>query len=397
MKRIKYIAAFGVFGIITTEFGVIGILPQVAQHYHISISTAGILLSAFAFVIAVCGPWVTLLASRYDRKKVMLAALALFIISNILSAFTPSFGVMVLVRVLPAFLHPVYFSAALGAAVGTVREEDRHKAASVIFGGISLATVIGVPLATYMANVFTFPASFVVAGITNVLAWLGVFFFIPSMPVAAPAAYGKQLGIFRQAPFLLALAAACLLLAAMSSIYGYFADYLQKVNGLNGMQISTMLLLFGITGIAGNWAAGKLLSKGITRTMLFFLVALGLIYTGLYFSTGYSFTTIALIAVWGFIHTGCFLIGQAWITATVPQAQDFANSLAVSSGNLGLTIGTVVSGWVITHIDIRQAPWVGVALVLAALLLVWIKTRVGKMKVKVSCQKPEAAPACSIA
>ncbi len=383
---IKYIAAFGIFGIITTEFGVIGILPELARYYHISIDKAGILLSAFALIIALCGPWVTLLSAGFDRKKVMLLTLAVFIVSNMLSALATVFEVQLLARILPAFLHPVYFATAIGVAMGTAQKGDEHKAAAVIFGGVSLATVIGVPLATYMASLFNWQASFIVAGIVNVLALISVWIFVPAMPVAERTGYGQQLRILTKPSFLVTAISVTMLLAAMFSMYGYFADYMEKVYGLNGAQVSTMLMLFGAAGVAGNWVAGRLLSRSVVNTLQGALLGLVVIYGLLHFISGYSSLTVLLIAIWGFVHTACFVIGQSWIMSAAPGAEDFANSLGVSFGNLGLTIGAVVSGWVIANTGIGQTPLVSIGLVLIAWALVLLRLRL----------RLRQTPACSL-
>ncbi|GAA0557698.1 MFS transporter [Chitinophaga japonensis] len=365
----KYIAAFGIFGIITTEFGVIGILPQLARYYHISIEAAGMLISIFALIIALCGPWVTLLLSGFDRKKLMLLTLAVFILSNALSAVAGAFPLQLLARALPAFLHPVYFATAIGVAVSTAAKGEEHRAVAVIFGGVSLATVIGVPFATWMASLYGWQASFIVAGIVNVLALLSVWTGVPPMPVTEKVSYGQQLRILTRPSFLLAALSVVLLLAAMFAMYSYFADYMEKVYGLSGAEVSTMLMLFGVAGVAGNWLAGRLLGKSVWRTLQGCLLALALVYILLYLSGSYSAYTIALIAVWGLVHTACFVVSQTWIREAAPGAEDFANSLGVSFGNLGLTIGTTLSGWVIAQAGIAQTPWASMALVLAALLV----------------------------
>lgn len=367
---IKYIAAFGIFGIITTEFGVIGILPELARYYEVSIDKAGILLSAFALIIALCGPWVTLLSSGFDRKKLMLLTLAVFVLSNALSAVANVFAIQLLARILPAFLHPAYFATAIGVAMSTAKKGAEHKAAAVIFGGVSLATVVGVPFATYMASVFSWQASFIVAGIVNLLAFLSIWFFVPAMPVTGKAHYGQQLRILRQPSFLITAMSVTMLLAAMFVMYGYFADYMEKVYHLNGAQVSTMLMLFGFTGVAGNWVAGRLLSKSVVMTLQGCLLALAIIYTLLHMVTGFSSLAVLLIAVWGFVHTACFVVSQSWIMSAAPGAEDFANSLGVSFGNLGLTLGAVISGWVIAHVGIDHTPWASVALVVISFVLV---------------------------
>lgn len=306
MNRIKYIAALGIFGVITTEFGVIGILPQLARHYEIGMDKAGWLLSGFALVIALCGPWVTLAASGIDRKKMMLSALLLFVISNVLSAMAPPFGLMLFARILPAFLHPLYFSAAIYAAVSNAPEKDKHSATAVIFGGVSIATVAGVPFTTYLADLFSWQTAFIGFGIINMVALVAVLCLIPPMPVTGKTTVGSQLGLLGKPAFLLQAVITSLMIAGMFAVYGYFADFMGKINQLNGVEISKMLMLFGVMGVAGNWAAGKLLSKSLPATLVFFLLMLAIIYTILYFNSGYHIYTIMLTAVWGFVHTGCF-------------------------------------------------------------------------------------------
>ncbi|ASZ12694.1 MFS transporter [Chitinophaga pendula] len=370
MKHIKYIAAFGVFGIITTEFGVIGILPQIATHYGIGIDHAGWLLSAFALVIALCGPWITLLAAGKNRKVMMSIALGLFILSNAISALAPPFSILLLARMLPAFLHPLYISAAIAAAVATANEQDKHKATAVVFAGVSLGTVIGVPFVTYLAEIFSWQVSFIGAGIVNTLALAALIRFIPELPAGQYVAPGKQLRLLADKTFLLHAISTTLMLAAMFAVYGYFADYMVKVNHLSGVQVGNMLLLFGVTGVVGNWVAGKLLGKSIPATLVGVLLSLLVIYSLLFFTNGYNTATMLLIAVWGFVHTACFIIGQAWINSAAPHAQEFANSLGISFGNLGLTAGTMISGWVIAGAGVQYTAWVSLALVSLSLAFV---------------------------
>lgn len=373
MAKIKYIAAFGIFSIITTEFGVIGILPQLADYYKVSIDVAGLLLSSFALVIALCGPWITLLTSHYDRKKMMVLALFLFFISNVISAIALSFNLQLLARILPAFLHPVYFTSAMTVAIQSVPKENANKAVAIVFSGMSLATVIGVPLIAYITEMFRWQVSFIASGLFNLVACLAVWRFIPYTPVKEKIALLNQLGILKKTTFILSLITACLLIASMFASYGYFADYIDKVFHLNGKQISILLMLFGVSGVAGNWIAGRLLSKNVTGTVIAFACTLIFVFLLLNSIQAYSLNLILLICIWGFVHTACFLIAQVYINSAVSVGKEFANSLGISSGNLGLTIGTLVSGWVITKSGIVFTVWVSIILAVAALLVAVIK------------------------
>ena len=152
MKKYAYVGCLGFLAVITTEFGIIGILPQVAEHYKINIDKAGYLLSAFALVIAVTGPFMTLLASGYDRKKVMLTAIFIFLVTGIVSSFSPPYWLLMLVRILPAFLQPVYIATALSVAVSQSDKKRENELMSIVFSGVAIAMVTTVPFATWMVS-----------------------------------------------------------------------------------------------------------------------------------------------------------------------------------------------------------------------------------------------------
>lgn len=384
-KKTAYIGCLGMIGIISTEFGVIGILPQLAEHYQITIDKAGVLLSAFALVIALTGPFITLMASGFDRKKVMLTAIAIFLITGIVSSFAPPFWVLLAVRILPAFLQPVYISTAIAAAVASGNHQDEHKLMGIVLGGIAIAMVTTVPLATYLAGVFTWKASFVVQTVVSGLALLGIWKMLPPMPVLSRKSYGSQLLILKRPSFLISTAMNFFMIAAWFSTYSYFADYLGKVKQMDEKMISYMLFLFGITGIVSNWISGKMLSKSIPLTTAAFLCGTILIPFALQYSGGNTGLTILIVAVWGFLYAPCFLNASAYMISAAPNALEFANSLATSFGNLGVSVGTIVSGWIIATSGIAMSPWVGMGFGLLSLAMVALRSLIESQQQQVKC------------
>jgi multidrug resistance protein len=378
MKRSIYIMALGAFGIITTEFGVIGILPAVAREFNISIDTAGWLLSGFALTIALTGPFTTLLTAKINRKVMMCLVLAIFVLSNLLSALSSSFAMLMIARILPAFLHPVFWAVATVAASKQVEPKDAPKAVSVVLGGLSIATVLGVPMTTYVAELFNWQASFLVSGIINLVAFAALAFFVPSMPVTEKTSVQNQLAILRKGQLWVNLVATLIMIAGMFSTYGYLAEYLGKLSHMSGGQISLMLLLFGGTGIVGNWLTGIALSKNVLLTTRVFLLSLILIHLAAYTVGGLFIPMAILISVWGFIHTGGFLIGQTRSTSEAPEAPELAASLMVSFGNAGVTLGTLLGGFMITAFGIHEVVWISSLLLLISFGLTFIT--VGKKK-----------------
>lgn len=369
MKKIAYCCCFGVVSLLTTEFGVIGILPQLATHYRIGIDQAGWLLSAFALVVALAGPFMTLLASGYNRKNVLLLSLMPFLLAGLVSALAPPFWLLLAVRVLPAFLHPVFYSTALGLVAGGSDPKEAPRLMAIILSGIGIATVTTIPLATYVASQAGWQAAFGLQAAVSALALLGVYAVVPSLPVTQRATYEQQLGILTKPAFLLGAALVFLLVAGWFCTYSYFADYLGKAKYLSPAAISYLLLLFGLAGLLGNWLAGQFLSRSLRGTTVALLTGPLLVAVALHYTGTLPVPTTVVVAGWGLLYAPCFLLSSAIISAAAPEALEFANSLAASFTNLGITVGTTVGGWIIIHQGIAQLPWAGLAFGLAALVV----------------------------
>lgn len=365
MRKIAYIGCLGMIGVITTEFGIIGILPQVATYYHISIDDAGWMLSAFALVIAIAGPFMTLFMSGFDRKRTMLISISLFLLSGMVSLCAPPFWLLLVARILPAFLQPVYISTAIAAATNHADKKQEHTMMAILLGGIGIATVTTVPFATYVAmQVQQWQASFLIQSIVSLVALVSILFLVPNLPVRERTHIGNQLGILQKPGFIFNVIIVFLMNAAMFTTYSYFAAFLQG----SADHISGLLLLFGVMGIAGNFIAGKALSRSIAGTTAIFLVGLLLVSILIHYSHA-----AWIIALWGLLHTPCFLTGQAYMISAAREAPEFANSLSISFGNLGISIGTLAGGWVIAHQGVAQTSWAMCLFCMIALLCMGVK------------------------
>lgn len=357
MKKYAYIGCLGFIAVITTEFGVIGILPQIAAHYNIAIDKAGILLSAFALVIALTGPFMTLLVSGIDRKKIMLTAIFIFLLTDVISSFSPPFRLLMLVRILPAFLQPVYISTALAVAIANGNKKYENELMSIVFSGVAIAMVSTVPFATWLASQFSWEYSFIIQSIVSIIALLAIYFFLPDMPVTAKKSYGSQLKILTQPTFIVSTAMNFFMIAGWFSTYSYFAEYLNKAKGMDSTAVSYMLFLFGVIGVIANRVSGKMLNKDIANTTALFLSGTILIPLLLYFSGTNAITLIFVIALWGFLYSPSFLNASTYMISSAPTSLEFANSLATSFGNLGITVGTTVGGWIIATKGVQFTPW----------------------------------------
>ncbi|MCM3273329.1 MFS transporter [Paenibacillus elgii] len=369
------VLALGVFGIITTEMGIVGVLPQVTQKFNISASQAGWLVSIFALVVAISGPFLTLLASGMNRKFILLTAVLLFAISNIVYAFTTRFDVMLAFRIIPAIVHPAFFSVALVTAASLVSPEKSGQAVTKVFAGITVGFAFGVPLTSYLADKVSLEAAFLFGAVVSLVAFFGILAWLPSMPVQTKLSYGAQLGILRKPALWLNIAAVTSIFAAMFSVYSYFAEYLGQVTHMNGSWISMMLMVFGVIMILGNFLFGSFLQKSVLRTTVLFPVVYIAAYLLIYYTGEYFMPMIVMILLWGIVHSGGLIVSQSWLMTEAQAAPEFGNSLFVSFTNLGITIGASVGGWVIGQLGIHQLMWSGIGFALLAFLLITVKIK----------------------
>ncbi|MEU0835545.1 MFS transporter [Streptomyces sp. NPDC005969] len=362
------VLALGVFGIITTEMGMVGVLPQVSAELGVTPSAAGWLIGAFALVIAVSGPFTTLLASGIDRKQVLAAAIAVFAVSNAVYALTTQYEVMLAFRVVPALFHPVFFAVALATAARLAPAEDAARATTTVFGGVTVGFAFGVPLTSYLAEHVSLASAFWFGALVNLIAFLGILRFAPPMPIGQRVSYGAQLSVLKRPRMWLTIASVVLVFAAMFSVYGYFAEYLGQVTHMDGTWVSTMLMAFGIVMILGNFAFGSLLRRSLLRTVVAYPVLCLLVYVLLY-AVGSMFAPMILaVLVWGAVHSGGLIVSQSWLGRDAVDAPEFGNSLFISFSNLGITVGTAVGGWVMAEYGARQLAWAGSGFAVAALI-----------------------------
>lgn len=277
-----FILTAGVFGIINTEMGVVGILPQIAQRFQISVPDAGWTVGLFALIVALSAPVMPVLFSRVNRRTVMLLALGTFTLSNLVSAFTDSFTVMLIVRAIPAFLHPVYISMAFTVAAASAGKAKAPKAVARVFIGVSAGMVLGVPVTSFIASMASFSMAMLFFAAVNALVLVATLLFVPSLPVRKRLSYGAQLGVLKKAVTWQAILAVTMINAAMFGFFSYLSDYLKTVTEISYTLIGTVLLVYGLANIVGNVLAGRLLSMNAARCVTLIPFVLVAVYASLF-------------------------------------------------------------------------------------------------------------------
>lgn len=383
-----FILTAGVFGIINTEMGVIGILPLIAEHFHVTVPEAGWTVSIFALVVAISAPIMPLLFSGINRKKVMLLALGVFTLSNIISMLTSNFTILLIARALPAFLHPVYVSMAFTVAAASVSKEKAPKAVAKVFIGVSAGMVLGVPVTSYIASEVSFTMGMMFFTVVNALVFMATLLFVPSMPVKEKLSYGAQLNVLKKKIIWYSIMAVTLINGALFGFFSYMSDYLRTVTEVSYSVISILLLIYGLANIIGNVIAGKQLATNPIRSMIFIPFALFTFYICIFILGEWLAAMTVIILILGILAGYGQNTMQYMITEAAPEAPDFANGLFLLSANLGTTVGAAACGAFITFFDTRYSVIGSLLFLAASIVFVVLRIRTVQssktMKLKVA-------------
>lgn len=373
-----FILTVGVFGIINTEMGVVGILPLIAETFNVTVPEAGWVVSAFALVVAICGPIMPLLFSGINRKRVMLLALGIFVISNIISMVTTNFTVILIARIIPAIFHPIYVSMAFSVAASSVPKEQAPKAVSRIFIGVSAGMVLGVPVTSLIASESSFSMAMLFFAIVNALVFMATLFFIPSIPVKEKLSYGAQLSVLKKNIVWNSIIAVTFINGAMFGFFSFMSDYLKNITEISFKLISVMLFIYGGANIIGNIIAGKLLIKVPAKTIIIIPFIMIGVYVALFLSGKSIIAMGVVLLILGMLAGVASNNCQYMITRGAPEAPDFANGLFLTSTNLGTAVGTAFCGMFITALGTRYAIAGTLTFLILGIVFTFIRQRDAK-------------------
>ena len=365
------ILALGVFSILNTEMGIVGILPMVCEKYNIDIVQAGLLVSLFALGVAVAGPILPLLCSRFNRRRVMLWVLMIFTLCNVISIFAPSFEIMLAARIMPAFFHPVYCAMAFTVAAASAAPGEAPRAIARINMGVAGGMVIGVPVSNFLASHLNLEAALEFFAMMTAICLLLTWLKMPDMPQTQSMSYGSQLCVLRRPMTWAAIAAVIFLNGSVFGVFNYLADYLARVTQTGAEWSCILLLLYGIMNVAGSWLGGELLSRRPLATVCIFPVCVMCIYMMIWLGGGNSLALMAvLIIAWGILGGINGNINQFWLAKAVPEAPDFGNGLFLTAANVGCMAGTFTVGWFIRYHGLADVVLGGILFAGVGLLIV---------------------------
>jgi DHA1 family inner membrane transport protein len=344
MPLALFALAISAFGIGTTEFIINGLLPELAADFAVTIPAAGLLVSGYALGVAVGGPPLTMLGGRLSRKTMLLSLMALFIVGNLLSALAPSYGVLMVGRFLSAFAHGAYFGIGSVVAADLVAPQKRASAIALMFTGLTLANVLGVPLGTWIGQAFGWRATFWVVVAIGVAGLIGVLALVPAQPRPAGGGMLRELATFRKGGVWLALAMTVFGFAPVFAVITFISPIMTGVGGFSPGAVPVVMAVFGVGLVVGNLIGGRLADRAVMPSIYGSVALLTLLGVVLALVAGNQVAFIVTITLFGVAAFATVPPLQTRVLDAAAGAPTLASAANIGAFNLGNAIGSFVAG-----------------------------------------------------
>jgi DHA1 family inner membrane transport protein len=361
----------GAFVVGSAELVVVGILNLIAGDLSVSISTGGTLVTAYALGISIGGPVLTAVTIKFGRRPLLWVSLAAYVLGNLLAVLAVNFGMLLVARVLTGSLHGLFIGVAFAVGAGLVPPEKMGRAISFVFGGIAVATALGVPLGTLIGQALGWRWSFTAIIIAGAVALVATIIAIPSVPNTGIGGFGAQAKHALAPRVLAVLGLGFLIMGGQFATLTYLQPYLAAVTGISGPVISVFLLVYGIANAVGTFLGGWAADKGASRTLivanLVLVVALVVLLVG-----GHAPVVVALaLGVWGIVGFGLVPSLQYRVVSLAGPGRDFAATLPASAVTAGIAAGAAVGGWAVAESGATAAVVTGLILCAVAVPAAW--------------------------
>jgi DHA1 family inner membrane transport protein len=360
--------AIGAFGIGTTEFVIMGLLPEVAATYAVSIPSAGLLISGYALGVVVGAPLLTAAGSRWSRKALLVSLMGLFIAGNVLAALAPAYGLLMTGRIVAALSHGAFFGVGSVVAANLVAPAKQASAIALMFTGLTVANVLGVPLGTALGQALGWRSTFWAVSVLGVIGLIGIIALVPDLPRDTTTNLRRELAVFKRPQVWLALAMTTLGFAGVFASFTYIAPMMTEVAGFSPGMVTWLLVLFGVGLVAGNLFGGKMADKALMPSLYAILAVLAvvlLLFTFTAHSQILAAVTILLFGAAGFATVPPL---QARVMAKAEGAPALASAANIAAFNLGNAGGAWLGGLAIGGGLGYTAPnWIGALLAVAGL------------------------------
>ncbi len=363
------------FAIGTTEFVIVGLIPTMAADLNVSLPSAGLLVSLYALGVAVGAPVLTALTGKWNRKLVLLTIMSLFVVGNLLAWQAPGYNTLIAARILTGLAHGVFFSIGSTIATGLVAKEKAASAIAIMFTGLTVALVTGVPLGTYIGQTFGWQATFLIVALLGLIALIGSALLVPNNLKQPPATkLSAQLKVLTQPRLLLVYAITALGYGGTFTAFTFLAPILENVSGFDSSAISLIMLVYGVSVAVGNIWGGKMADKmGPIKALTVIFSGLAAVLVVFNFTAVNPYASVATILIWGAFAFGNVPGLQVYVVKLAekytPDAVDVASGLNIAAFNVGIALGSWGGGIIVAESGLMNTPWIGAVIVLVALAL----------------------------
>lgn len=370
------------FAIGTTEFVIVGLIPTMASDLQVSLPSAGLLVSLYALGVAVGAPVLTALTGKWNRKHVLLAVMSLFVAGNVMAWQAPGYNTLILARILTGLAHGVFFSIGSTIATGLVSKEKAASAIAIMFTGLTVALVTGVPLGTYIGQSFGWQATFLIVAVLGLVALIGSALLVPSNLKQPPVTkLTSQLKVLTQPHLLLVYAITALGYGGTFTAFTFLAPILEQVSGFGSSAIGLIMLVYGVSVAVGNIWGGKMADKmGPIKALKVIFFGLATVLIVFNFSAVNPIAAVATILVWGAFAFGNVPGLQVYVVQLAekytPDAVDVASGLNIAAFNVGIALGSWGGGLIVSNAGLMHTPWIGAVIVAIALALTCLSGKI---------------------
>jgi MFS transporter, DHA1 family, inner membrane transport protein len=372
------------FAIGTTEFVIVGLIPTIAEQLNITLPSAGMLVSIYALGVAVGAPVLTALTGKVPRKPLLIGLMVLFTLGNLVAWLAPNYETLVIARLLTGLAHGVFFSVGSTIATSLVSKEKAASAIAIMFGGLTVALVTGVPLGTLIGQHFGWRESFLAVSMLGVIALVSSMVLIPRNIAQPPVTtLAQQARVMVNPRLLLIYAITALGYGGVFTAFTFLAPMMQSLAGFSPAAVSVILLGYGISVAIGNIWGGKLADRhGAVSALTLIFSALAVLLLVFQFTANTHFMALATVLVMGIFAFANVPGLQVYVVqkaeSYAPGAVDVASGLNIAAFNIGIALGSLVGGHIVEHYGLAQTPWVGAVIVFIALLLVRLSGQLDK-------------------
>ncbi|MBE1446742.1 MFS transporter [Paenibacillus sp. OAS669] len=366
--------AISAFAIGTTEFISVGLLPLIAQDLQISITTSGLTVTLYALGVTFGAPILTSLTSGLSRKTLLIWIMIVFITGNAIAATASGIGVLLAARVITAFSHGVFMSIGSTIAADLVPENRRASAISIMFSGLTVATVTGVPLGTFLGQQLGWRAAFIAIAAVGLAALLANVVLVPSsLRPGTKTRLQEQIKIITHGRLLLAFAITALGYGGTFVVFTYLSPLLHEITGFPESTVALLLLLYGIAIAIGNVIGGKAANRKPISALFYMFILQFVVLAALTFTAPYKaagLLTIFLMGLLAFMNVPGLQVYVVMLAERfVPKAIDVASAVNIAAFNAGIAIGAYLGSVVVNQLGLIHTPWVGAVMVFGAIIL----------------------------